>query len=83
MEREEGSTGIVNVHLRGNRTFVMLRGGMGLDFRLARWIGILVEGGYSMTSGDWNLEGEQALIDRLEFDDQDGAYASVMIRFGL
>ncbi len=80
---ETADSGIVNVHLRGDRAFVMLRGGLGLDFRLARWIGILVSGGYSLTSGGWNLEGEQALIDRLEFEDQDGAYASVMIRFGL
>lgn len=80
---ETSDSGIVNVHLRGDRHFVLLRGSLGLDIRLARWIGILVEGGYSLSSGDWSLVGEQSLIDRLEFEDQDGAYASVMVRFGL
>jgi len=78
-----GADGVVNVHLRGSRGFAMMRGVLGLDIRLARWIGILVEGGYGLTVGEWNLEGEADLLDGLEFEDGGSAHFSVMVRFGI
>lgn len=75
--------GVVSVHLRGDRNYLMARASLGLEFRLARWIGILAEGGYAVTRGDWELEGERALIDRLDFEDEAGAFASLMVRFGI
>jgi len=75
--------GDILVKLRGDRNFVLLRPHAGLDIRLARWVGVLLEGGYSMTSGSWNLDGNEALIGDLDLDKNDGPYASVMVRFGI
>lgn len=83
VERTDTDTGIVNVHLRGDRNFLLARASLGVDLRLARWIGILFAGGYALTSGDWSLEGERDLIDRLDFEDDSGPFASVMVRFGI
>jgi len=77
------SQGVINVQLRGERRFLLLRPHLGLDLRLARWAGILVEGGNEFTSGDWSLMGEQALLDTLEFEDDSGSFVSVTIRFGI
>lgn len=83
VERTDVGSGIVNVHLRGSRGFAMLRGVLGLDIRLARWIGILVEGGYGLTVGEWSLVGDEDLLDGMEFDDSGSAHFSVMVRFGI
>ncbi len=81
-ETQEDDGDIV-VKVRGNRNFVLLRPHAGLDIRLARWVGILVEGGYSLSSGSWNLDGNDDLIQELDLDKNDGPYASVMVRFGI
>jgi hypothetical protein len=78
-------SGVVEIHLRGDRDFLMIRPQLGLDLRLARWIGFLFEGGYQLTSGDWQLEGNEALIRAVEeaMPDGDAFYLSFMIRFGI
>jgi hypothetical protein len=81
-ETQEDDGDIV-VKIRGDRNFVLLRPHAGVDIRLARWVGILVEGGYSLSSGSWNLDGNEDLIDELDLDNNDGPYASVMVRFGI
>ncbi|MBN2170379.1 MAG: hypothetical protein JW819_03540 [Candidatus Krumholzibacteriota bacterium] len=77
--------GLVLVHLRADRDFVLLRPHLGVDLRLSNWVGLLFEGGYTFTSGDWEMEGRKALIRRIEgkMPDGDGPYASVMVRFGI
>jgi len=77
--------GLVLVHLRADRNFVLLRPHLGVDLRLSDWIGLLVEGGYTFTSGDWELEGREVLLQQLEgkMPDGDGPYVSVMVRFGI
>ncbi len=82
VETQEADGDII-VKVRGNRNFVLLRPHAGLDIRLARWVGILVEGGYSLSSGSWNLDGNDVLIQELDLDKNDGPYASVMVRFGI
>ena len=83
VERTDAGTGIINVHLRGDRVFLLARPHAGIDLRLARWVGILVEGGYELTSGDWTLKGERDLIDGLDFGDGNGPFAAVTLRFGI
>jgi hypothetical protein len=83
VERTETGSGIIQVYLRGERRFLLLRPHLGLDLRLARWAGILVEGGYEFTSGDWSLEGERELTDTLDFGDDAGRFIAVTIRFGI
>lgn len=81
----EPDQGLVLVHLRADRNFVMLRPHLGLDLRLSDWIGLLCEGGYTFTSGDWELEGREALLREIEgkMPDGDGPYVSVTVRFGI
>ena len=83
VERTATDTGIVQVYLRGEQLFLLLRPHFGLDLRLARWVGILAEGGYELASGDWTLEGEAALVDAIELDEGSGPYFAVTIRFGI
>jgi hypothetical protein len=83
VEDRDAPSGLIRVHARGDRDFLLLRPQLGLDFRLARWVGVLVEGGYTLTSGDWSLEGDDALIGRLDFGDGNAPYFSVMVRFGI
>jgi len=83
VERTNSDTGIVEVHLRGDRPFAMARGSLGVDIRLADWAGILVEGGYSYTSGSWKLVGDSDLVGGLEIENDASPYASVMVRFGI
>jgi len=75
--------GIIQVHLRGKQLFLLLRPHVGLDLRLARWVGILAEGGYELASGDWTLEGEATLVDELEFEAGSGPYFALTVRFGI
>jgi len=79
--REE--SGDITVKVRGDRNFVLLRPHAGMDIRLARWVGILVEGGYSISSGSWNLDGNADLIEEMDLGKNDGPYASVIVRFGI
>ncbi len=83
VEDSDADSGLIHVHLRGDRTFLLLRPQIGVDLRLARWAGILVEGGYALTSGEWQLEGESALLDEIEFSDESQPYFTVMLRFGI
>ena len=83
VERTDSATGIVEVHLRGERPFAMFRGNLGVDIRLADWVGILVEGGYSYTSGSWKLVGDSDLVGGLDIENDASPYASVMVRFGI
>lgn len=83
VERTETDTGIIQVYLRGEQRFLLLRPHLGLDLRLARWAGILVEGGYELASGDWSLEGDASLVRDLELDEGSGPYVAVLIRFGI
>jgi hypothetical protein len=83
VERTDAATGLIEVHLRGERNFLLVRPTAGVEIRLARWIGILLEGGYNITSGDWSLEGRQNLIEGLDFGSGDDFFASVMVRFGI
>lgn len=76
-------SGIVEVHLRGEQLFLLMRPHYGLDLRLARWVGLLVEGGYELTSGDWTLEGESALLEAIDLDEGSGPYFAVTVRFGI
>ncbi len=83
VESSDPGDGTVNVHLRGDRYFLLMRGAIGLDIRLARWIGILVEGGYGVSSGDWNLDVQDDRLGELEFQDSGKAQFMVMVRFGI
>jgi hypothetical protein len=83
VERTETGTGIIQVYLRGEQRFLLLRPHLGLDLRLARWAGVLVEGGYELTSGDWTLEGDAGLVRELELGDGSGPYLAVTLRFGI
>ncbi len=80
---DRAADGLVQVHVRGDRNFLLLRPHLGLDLRLGRWVGILVEGGYTLTSGEWQLEGVNDLISRLDFDEGNEPYFSVLVRFGI
>jgi len=80
---DQEDNGDITVKVRGDRTFVLLRPHVGLDIRLARWVGILVEGGYLLTSGEWHLDGNTDLISDLDMGEQSVPYGSVMIRFGI
>jgi len=75
--------GDVLVKVRGARNFVLLRPELGLDIRLARWVGVLVEGGYSLSSGSWSLDGNTDLLAQLDMGKNDGLYATVLLRFGI
>jgi hypothetical protein len=85
VEDVDDGSGIIRVRLRGDRGFVLLRPQLGLDLRLARWVGLLLEGGYTLTSGDWTLEGEHTLVNDpdLDFGDGNGPYLSITVRFGI
>ena len=85
VEKEKADSGIIEIHLRGERPFLLLKPHVGLDLRLARWLGFLFEGGYCLTGGDWKLEGDEALIAALggSLPDGRGPYASVLLRFGI
>ncbi len=80
---DQAANGVIEVHVRGDRNFLLLRPHVGFDLRLARWVGILFEAGYSLTSGDWRLEGESDLISQLDFDDGNAPYFGVMVRIGI
>ncbi|MCP4546954.1 MAG: hypothetical protein GY835_10865 [bacterium] len=83
VEETDGSTGTINVRVRGHKNFIMLRPVVGVDVRLAHWVGILVRGGYHFTSGDWVLEGDTAIVEALDFADDNAPFISVMVRFGI
>lgn len=75
--------GIVQVWLRGEQRFLLLRPHLGIDLRLARWVGLLAEGGYELASGDWSLEGQAALVSEIELEAGSGPYWAVTLRFGI
>ena len=83
LEMVHGDVKPSNVMQDGDRVFLLARPHAGIDLRLARWVGILVEGGYELTSGDWTLKGERDLIDGLDFGDGNGPFAAVTLRFGI
>ena len=78
---ETGDNEDVIVRLRGTRSFAMIRPHLGFDWRLAQWVGILVEAGYLFTAGDWSLEG--SLADPALLGNGNGFSSSLMVRFGI
>lgn len=82
-EADPEQAGAILTRLRGERTFALLRPQVGLDLRLARWAGILVEGGYSISSGGWALEGADDLVGEIDLGKGDGPYVSFTVRFGI